>query len=486
MSEVKKELPIVVVGSGAGGMPLAATLAEQGFQVVLVERGKVSQASEYPTNEYDYELREKPWMRNSKEWQGPVSLQRGIGLGGSTLYFQALSHMPSASVMKKWGLPVKKIEKITHDVSNYLKIAGVAQPPHPLNLVSTHLYKSAQTLNWKIRPAPVAILSKEYQGRPACNYCGQCVYGCIPGDKSSVDKTWLQRAKASENLTILLNSTVERIVLGSATTAKSVYITSEQGGYEIEVSAVIVAAGALETPYLLKRSRQQYAEQGIGNHNVGRNMTGTLWQSLLVSLPEVEGAGHAGIPIDLLVEEFESDDFLLCQGRNTAGIVGPVSAARFALQRYGHKGLREWMRNHYTKLAGLGAYGESAVAYEDGLSYNDAKRYEKRLQESDQGMLGKMRAALQKWSEAANATHHAVLDGGNSPFVGAMFRGTCRIGSDSENSAVDPNGFLYGYKNIVISDASVLGRGLIADPSLPLQVLAVHFAEHLTEKLKMA
>ncbi len=475
---------VAIIGAGAGGLSAAVALAEQGVNVKIIERGDRLHTSDILTNKFDYELSTPPWRKHSAEWKGPFELQQGRGLGGSTLYFQAVSQAPSNSVIKQWGLPVTEINRIKNEVIDFLQIAGEIQPAHKLNPVSNHLFESAKKLNWKVRHAPVAILSKPHNERPACNYCGLCVYGCRPGDKSSADRTWLPRALKTGNVEILSNAKVDSLVLSDKHTVTHIKFTQQNKIIDLPVSAVIVSAGVLETPYLLRHSRQELAPDGIGNKNVGRYLTGSIWQSLLLSVPGKSARGYAGIPIDILVEEFAEQGILMSQGRNHAGITGPVSTARMLMSE-GYQGdIRAWVREHYSKLAGIGGYAESSTRFEDGIGTTKEKAFVKSINGSDSEMIEKIRKALLQWSTAAKAKIILPMGNVEYPIVGSMLRGTCTLGSNPGSSAVNTNGQLWGYDNVYISDASIIGRGLIANPSLILQVLGLYIGRKCADNLQ--
>ena len=194
-TSTNSDLPIAVVGAGAGGLPAATALVETGHKVVLLDGGMQFSGSEFNTRLYDYETKSSPWVDNADEWNGPVKVQGGKGVGGSTLFFQAVSLLPPEDTLAKWGISVQQFKSIAAQVVEFLRIAGESQPAHSLNKVSAYIFHRTKEFGWRVRKAPVAILSRAYAGRPSCNYCGLCVYGCRPGDKSSADRTWLPRGR---------------------------------------------------------------------------------------------------------------------------------------------------------------------------------------------------------------------------------------------------------------------------------------------------
>lgn len=478
--QLNKDLPVVVIGAGAGGLPAAVALAESGIKVILLDRGKRFDYSQITTNQYDYELQPFPWVNHEVKWDGPVKLQGASGLGGSTLLFQAVSYLPPESVFEQWGLPGRTITQLGREISDFLQIAGEVQPPHQLNPVSNHLLHSARKIGWNARPAPVAILSEPHAGRPACVRCGLCVFGCRVGDKSSTDKTWLPRGETTGLVKVLTDTTAEFLELADdGQRVKAVHVVSDGKRETINVSAVVLAAGAMETPYLLRTSVQKHAPDGLGNRNVGRYLTASIWQSLLVSVSG-QTDGYDGIPIDIIVEEHRKKGILLCQGRNLAGIIGPVTAARFCARSQKGVGVREWMRKHYQTLAGLAGFAESTTSFDDGIIDFKNRRFEMKLRQDDHDILAEIRSLLRDWAGSSEATVLKELN--STPYSGSMLRGTCRIGPDPVDSVTTPEGLLRGYQNIVISDASVLGRGVITDPALSLQVLGYFFGSRLAER----
>jgi len=469
---VSNQEVIAVIGSGAGGLPAATALAELDHHVVLIEKGNYLKPSQTKTNSYDYEINNTPWNVSSKEWQGNIELQRGVGIGGSTLYYQAVMSKVKRHKLKAWGIDIHQYTKYENEVIKKLNIAGIEQPHHKLNPIASRLMKSLNQLKWSAQQTDVAILSKSVGSRPSCVNCGLCIYGCLPGDKSGTHNIWLPDFVNTKSNQIMTNTHAVSIELSNEKTARAINLISNGKEVSLPVKAVVVSAGALETPHLLLQSRQKHAPHGIGNKHVGRNMRTSLMYSQLVSLGHVEGSSAAGIPIDIVVEEFEKEGLRLYQGKNLAGITGPVSAAKFYANKFGISGQRKWMRENYTKLAGLAGVAESDAHYDDGLT--SGKSFYKSFTEKDLHKMQRAETLVEQWRVKADAEKLFSSPIGEKSLQGSMLRGTCRMGAEPEDNAVSATGKLNGYDNIYISDASILGQGMISDPTLTLQSLGYY------------
>lgn len=307
-----------------------------------------------------------------------------------------------------------------------------------------------------------------------------CVFGCKPKDKGSVDNTWVPRALKTGNLEVISQAEVKRIVLKNEKEAGSVEYQKDGVFQSLSCSSVVVAAGSLESPYLLKNSRQKFAPNGIGNRHVGRNLLSSISLPMLVSTNQKNG--HSGIPIDLLIEDFLDEGILLVQGRNLGGITGPVSLAKFYARNFGPVGLRQWMRRHYQSVAVLTGFIDSDSSFNFGINNEPRKGFSIEIGNESRIKLKRVQDMLLKWARSANAQVLAQPSVDNARISGAMLRGTCRIGDNPEESAVDTRGKLHGYKNIYISDASLLGGGVIAHPSYTIQVLGRYFGKLAVEE----
>ncbi len=71
-------------------------------------------------------------------------------------------------------------------------------PPLPVKSSGVLLERGARKLGLHPFPAPMAIVSQPYRGRPACAHCGFCIgFGCEVMAKSSTLYTMIPEAEAT-------------------------------------------------------------------------------------------------------------------------------------------------------------------------------------------------------------------------------------------------------------------------------------------------
>jgi gluconate 2-dehydrogenase alpha chain len=224
----------IVIGSGAGGSTAAMVLAEHGWDVLIVEKGRnyfgdlrsptpstafsndelKSSASRY-FEDPDIDLEPRTFRRNAATATPDV-----IGnvnhlpstVGGGTTHWDAktprfwdidfkklslLGPMPNATVTD-WPFSYGDIAPFYDEIETLIGVQGdinqlpsaptrahaprtkqLPMPPGAPQYSSLLLSGGASKLGLHPFPVPMAITSQPYQGRPPCNDCGFCShYGC--------------------------------------------------------------------------------------------------------------------------------------------------------------------------------------------------------------------------------------------------------------------------------------------------------------------
>ncbi len=178
------------------------------------------------------------------------------------------------------------MEPFYEDVETIVGISGDAvregrSKPYPLSPIISHpaadlVDAACRKLALRAFPTPRAIISADYDGRPACHYCGFCgSYGCEVGAKSSSLATFLVAAQKTGKLRILSRAMVEKIEVdekGRATGAT--YIDAKGERQRVRAKVTVVACSAVETARLLLQSATGRQSSGLGNSSglLGKNL----------------------------------------------------------------------------------------------------------------------------------------------------------------------------------------------------------------------
>src|SRR5207302_2497880 len=96
-------------------------------------------------------------------------------------------------------------------------------PPMPVKSSGVLFERGARKLGLHPFPAPVAVLSQPYKGRPACAHCGWCeAFGCEMNAKSSSLAALIPAAEKTGRCEIRAGSYVRKIETGKDGRARAV------------------------------------------------------------------------------------------------------------------------------------------------------------------------------------------------------------------------------------------------------------------------
>ncbi len=206
----------VVVGSGFGGSVSALRLAEKGYTVLVLEKGKRFGADDFAKSNRDF----RRWMWNpalgaygifQMTFLRHVTIVHGVGVGGGSLTYANTLPMPTDRFFTapSWaGLADWKRELAPH-YETARRMLGSTRQPHEtapdrvLREVARELgreehFDSPQVAVYFGEPGkevPDPYFGGEGPARVGCTQCGACMTGCRVGAKNTLDKNYLYFAE---------------------------------------------------------------------------------------------------------------------------------------------------------------------------------------------------------------------------------------------------------------------------------------------------
>lgn len=233
-----REKDFIVVGSGPGGATIAKELSQRNKKVLILEWGDNAPL----TGSFRQGAKTLLFPGKSMLFTPQmVGLVRGITTGGSSVHYYATSFPVPFEMLKSYGI----------DITDEVKELRAELPVAPLKdemvgPMSKRLMESAQDLgyNWK------KLDKFMYQDKWKPEY----EFGHY-GDPHQVK--WSARMyieEALENGANIINNAKVKTVLFEGNKAVGVEFTKGQKGYKAFASKIIISAGGIGTPIILRKS----------------------------------------------------------------------------------------------------------------------------------------------------------------------------------------------------------------------------------------
>jgi choline dehydrogenase-like flavoprotein len=304
-----ERVDFTIVGSGAAGGVIARELAQAGLSVVLLEQGPRLTPADFEHDELKYwflsgitndPVRNPQTFRNDPASKAelatlrpPLSYARTVG--GASLHYTAnywrfhpidfnersVLGAIAGTGFDDWPIDYAELEPYYTKVEWEVGVSGLAgaspfdpprtrpfpMPPLPVKSSGVLFERGARALGMHPFPAPMAINSIPYRGRPACVHCGFCHgFACEVMAKASTLTTTIPEAEATRRCELRSDSYVVRIETDAHGRASGVNYFDGHGHEHFQRSrAVVVCANGAETPRLLLMSANGKFPQGLAN-----------------------------------------------------------------------------------------------------------------------------------------------------------------------------------------------------------------------------
>jgi choline dehydrogenase-like flavoprotein len=500
----------VVIGAGMGGGFVAHALAEAGRDVLLIDYGNEdisSPACTKPSGDEERRLSESKWPTMSTfEVDGVVNRcysPMGAGVGGSTnLYAAALerfdrldidAHPHSQHPTGGWPISYNELLPYYEEAEQKLHVSGTHDPlsadfgrhvqaPPPLGPCDDHFARFFERRGLHPYRLHVGI---RYQ--PGCDEClGRLCYKRCRADVRSV------LMESRKKPTIMARSEVVKLEALPNQVTRALVLHDHQQ-IEIEARTFILAAGAIHSPKLLLRSRNDHWPEGLANRSglVGRNLmfhaiqTFALW-------PDTKLPG-TGPRKSLAFRDFYEIDGQRCGSVQSTGFeFGYRGLAEHLFERLAHGGLSKLrMFSPLLRIpaavairkSGPGTvfvciiedmpYRENRVVIDD--SEPDGVLIQYAIKQELRDRTARVRELLAERLKERRLTflsRDVELNFGHPC-------GTCVMSNDPSIGVVDRDCRAHGIANLFIADASFMPTSAATNPSLTIAANALRVARSI-------
>lgn len=554
---------VIVVGSGASGGVAAYTLATRGLKVLCLEAGPMIEPHrDFHTHKLPFKW---PYRGNGKpgkygqlpqgmEWKinewtenlytvpqnDPYALAPGSkftwtrlrAVGGRTLVwgresgrFGPLDFKPKSlqdGFGEDWPITYEDLAPYYDKIEKLIGVSGGAEEvynsPASKNALPAFrprcgewlIKKGANKLGIKTVSFPLAVLSKPYDNRLACHYCGACNFGCDTASRFSTLEVLFPKLQGMQNFDLRPNAAVHRVLLDKSTgKARGVSFidTTDHQEYEVFAKAIVLGASMVESIRILFNSRTRDFPQGLANSSgaLGRHlMEHVAFNSLQGFFPQLAGRastnddGPGANSLYIPRYNYGKKDTKFLRGYRftfyTGCGIGPGPGAN--LPGFG-SAYKKRIKELYPAGVTIDGYGEGlpfswnyVEIDPDGLTdrhgipqvrFHTNAEYDNAFAMRDE-MYGQMEEILK-----ASGAEVLPYEKRNPYPLGSVTHeaGGARMGDDPKTSVLDQWNRCHDIKNLLVVDAACFTSHPEKSVTLTIMALSLRASEHLAEEIRL-
>ena len=515
----------VIIGSGFGGSVSAMRLAEKGYRVLVIEKGKRWKDGEFPKTNWDFKKYFwAPWLN----WLGiqkidffrQIFVLSGTGVGGGSLVYANTHMMPSDHFFshpgwahfkdwKKTLIPFYEKAKFMLGTSSYEKLH---REDEALRSIAGEMGREDEFgfvdgVGVYVGDREKAVAGDPYFNglgpeRKPCIECAGCMVGCRHNAKNTLTKNYLYFAEkfGAEILAEKEVEQVEKTVDGYFVTIRNTRRWGRKNEQKINTKQVIIAGGVLGTLKLLFKQKYKYRTLPGISDRLGEQLRSN--SEMLSGVTAAKEKVNNGLAISVVFNPDEDTHVELCKYPDGSGLMNFLGGP--ATDGY-HPALRpiiylsQYLRHPVRSLRMLFQQDKARnTVYllimqhlDSAMKMSWAKNLfgTGRLKLSNAGQQ-KVPAYIPKGQEITRKMAEK-LDGVplnslpemifNTPTT-AHILGGCPMGEDREKGVVNEYFEVHGYPGIRIIDGSIVPANLGVNPSLTITALAEYAMDRIPNK----
>jgi len=487
-----------VIGSGPGGAVAAATLANAGWRVVLIERGRFQPVETMSFGLLDMPLRLGRFELTKK---ARIVVHQGNVLGGGSIAWGAMAMKPPAFVFDEWAQLSGTTALTQKNLAPHYDYTGrvlsvTRQHPAHENRNNAIVRHIAATLGC---PDGLEVVHRYTEG---CRGIGLCTLGCGVDEKGTMANSFLPMALETGNLTVLTGCEALAFHgdrsggLFGATHLLAASIDPGSGErvskFAISARHFVVAAGAIHSSALLLRTHDLQRQSECGRVCLQPHATVHALFDAPVTGGFPEGGGERSVPSSGVPAVYNFTGMLRDRGYGWfASALHPASLATATAHLSPSDQLDLISRFHHTSSISITVRDDpdrSRIQMRNGratLDYlesaSDRRSLRRCLADVSRGLLavGARRVFLPLLNPPGiehvsdvDAVERMDLSFDRVLLYADHLSGGNPVGATSEQGVTDSNGRVFGSRNIHVADASLLPSACGVGPSWTIMALS--------------
>lgn len=486
---------VVVIGTGAGGAVVGTELSEAGYSVIFLEEG-----GHHPTTSFNpYASESIPRLYRDGGstvifGNPPIPYAEGRCVGGSTVVNGGMAYRAPERALQAWAeltrapeLGPKGLEALYERVEK--RVHAAPQAPESVGQDSLIMMEGAKRLGWEY--------SVNQRNQEACVGANNCVLGCPTGAKQSTLVSYMPHALQKGAL-CLTEVRAERLLTergrACGVIGRAIHPVTRQADRELTVRAraVVVSAGAIQTPFFLQQHRV-----GSKSGQLGKNLLCHPNVKIVAVYPH-DVMAWKGVSQNAQIREFRNDGLLFAENFLPPGVLAahiPVhgNPAWELMRRYNQMIVSGVLMEDSTTGEVKKLLGMPHARYD--ITAFDHQRLLKGVR--NLGLLHFEMGAeyiLLPFSDAPTASSADELericsthrDRSTLELFTVHIMGTARMGATPADSVVDAHGQAWDVPGLYVADASLFPAAIGVNPQLSIMALSTRVAWHMDLRKKAA
>ena len=507
------EYDYIIIGSGFGGAVSALRLSEKGYKVLVIEKGKWYKAKDFPKSNWNI----KKWMWIpffrcfgilKMTFLKHITAGSGVGVGGGSLVFANTLIIPKSKFFSSgtWSKLNNWEEELKPHYTTALKMLGATKNPTLFDadktlkevVVAIGKEDKFDTPNVavyfgkpnEVHPDP--YFEGEGPERVGCNFCGACMTGCPNNSKNTLDKNYLYLAQKYGAKILAENEVIDVTPIGKKDGSEGYAISYRSSTAFFKKTkttrsnGVVFSGGVLGTIKLLlklkKKSLPDLSNQ-LGKYIRTNNET-----LVSVSTLDEDKNYSSGVAIGSILHTDDNTHVEMCRYREGSDawklVHFPYSPSNFFFKRI-YKLIYAFFKNPraYLKIYLKNGWAKKTTVLLFMQTIDSTLTLQRNIFGimSSRAKKGQKPSAFIPESLKLTALFAKKANGKATSFAAETFLGipsTAHIlggavmGENNNRGVIDKNNYVFGYKNMLIVDGSMISANPGVNPALSITAIA--------------